>query len=717
MNILHLVQSFDISGRSKVIYDLSYSLEKDGFRFLVASLTSNVRYAFCQNGLRCVNLDKKEGFDISVIWKLIRIIKDEKISLIHTHGKGALLYGVFAKKLSRVKGLVHTVHRADGDLLSENRLVKQLIASFVDKVIAVSDSARLKFTETHNFPLSKTITIYNGIDISKYERNQPIDSGLCELRSKARLIIGTVANLSYDKDLETLLLAFSEVVKIYPDSLLIVAGDGPKANELKRFAEKLGVSEKVKFLGFRNDVPGILQILDIFVLSTRTEGLGIALLEAMAAKVPVVASAVEGVKEVVEDGVSGKLFTYGNPQELKDSIISLLKDKKLCDTFMENGYRRVKNNFSLEKMSGGYERIYSQLIRKKIMHIVLNFDIGGLENLVFEMARMQSKRNEVIVCSLEPEVSSRKIEVDGFKVVYLNRKPGRDFRLLFELHNLLRHERPDIVHTHNIVPLVYGALARFFIKIPVLINTRHGQEDMRKPGFFWNAYDFIITISHSAKDRLLANNKIEPKKIRVIHNGIDISRFNGFKEAGSPVPVEKNGRLVVGTVTRLDHYKDIPNLISGFEKVFNYFGDAELWIIGDGPMKKELEEFVFSKGLGEKVIFWGWQKDIASIDKEMDVFVLPSVTEGISIALLEAMACGRPIVATRVGGNPEIVIDGETGFLVSPKEPDKMAEAIIKVLSDREMAKKMGEAGRRRVEEEFSLERMVREYEKLYKVT
>jgi len=346
--------------------------------------------------------------------------------------------------------------------------------------------------------------------------------------------------------------------------------------------------------------------------------------------------------------------------------------------------------------------------------MVLNLRIGGAENLVCDMARLQSRQgNEVIICSLESQQASlRKVEETGFRIIYLNKRGGKDFRLLFRLVRLLKKEKPDILHTHNKAPLIYGALMRFLTRTPVLVNTRHGQGRLHQSFFIWNAYDFIVAVSHSAKNELLEHNRIEKNKVRVIHNGIDIQRFNILDAADQSL--QKNGKIVIGIVARLDYYKDLPNLITSFQKVLTRINNAELWIVGDGNLRDDVEHRLKVLGLKEKVKLWGWQKDIAFFDRQIDVFVLPSLTEGISLALLEAMACGCPVVATRVGGNPEVVVDGQTGFLVPPKDPEAMAEAIITILQDKRMAQSMGEAGRRRVEEKFSLARMVNEYQKVY---
>ena len=350
----------------------------------------------------------------------------------------------------------------------------------------------------------------------------------------------------------------------------------------------------------------------------------------------------------------------------------------------------------------------------KIMHMVLNLEIGGLENLVCEMARIQTQQgDEVVVCSLDSqEASLRKVEEDGFRIIYLDRRGGKDFRLLFRLVRLLKKEKPDILHTHNKAPLIYGALVRYLTKVPVLVNTRHGELKSYRHSFLLKAHDFIITVSHAVKRGFLETSRIQENKVKVIHDGIDIKKYDGSGAVSQSL--EKNGRLIIGLVARLDHCKDVFNLLNSFQKVVALVNNAELWIVGDGVLRSDLERQADILGLKDKVKFWGWRKDVAAINSAIDIFVLPSVTEGLSLALLEAMACHCPVVATYVGGIPEVVVEGKTGFLVPPKDPNAMAEAILKIASNKELAKQMGNAGRKRVEEEFSLEKMVSEYQKVY---
>jgi glycosyltransferase involved in cell wall biosynthesis len=258
-----------------------------------------------------------------------------------------------AKKLTAARRLVHTAHRSDEDIFTHNSLLEKLITHSVDKVVGVSEAARLSFIRNHGFPKAKTTMIYNGINISLYEA--------IAKRANNGLVIGTVMNFADHKDYDTLILAFDKVLKTYPDSRLILVGDGPNAVKGKELVQGKGITDKVIFMGFRKDVPDLLRTFDVFVISSHTEGLGLAILESMAARVPVVVSYVEGANETIEDGVSGMFFEHGNFEELKDIIISLHENGPLYDSLAENGYRKVASEFSSEKMYRDYKNVYEEL--------------------------------------------------------------------------------------------------------------------------------------------------------------------------------------------------------------------------------------------------------------------------------------------------------------------------------------------------------------------
>ena len=376
MNVLHVVQSFDLSGRSRVIHDLSMGLKASGIESEVACLEGAAGYV--QEEIPCWCMGKREGLDPVLPVRLSRLVRRRNVSVLHTHGKAGLVYGAAASLLAG-KPVLHTVHRADGDVVPGPGWIRRGLLGRAHTVVAVSDAARQRFAKDNGFPESRTVTIYNGIDVARFARVRPgldrnLDgqgsgqgSGSDNDRDEDRdddiecPILGTVANLGKDKDFETLLRAFGGIRAVLPGARLRVAGDGAGRAEIEGLARSEGVDAGVEFLGFTADIPGFLHGLDLFVLSSRTEGLGIAILEAMAAEVPVVASAIGGITEVVKDGETGRLFPGGDHETMTQVAVGLLGDGNERRRLVRNAFSNVSQRFLNERMCEQYWGLYEEL--------------------------------------------------------------------------------------------------------------------------------------------------------------------------------------------------------------------------------------------------------------------------------------------------------------------------------------------------------------------
>ncbi len=359
---------------------------------------------------------------------------------------------------------------------------------------------------------------------------------------------------------------------------------------------------------------------------------------------------------------------------------------------------------------------------KNILHIVLSLKFGGLEKLVVDMTEQLNKGNfTAMICCLEEkgelyeEAVSKNIEV-----FVLNKKKGLDFSFLPKLIKLLRVRDIAIIHNHNAGAAFYGSVAGFFARTQAILSSMHSREKKTSSNIFWqiiwNLNKKIVFVSNDARVRFLKYFGFRRQdKMEVIYNGIDLDKFKINDIANDCFDGNLKNSKIIGTVSRLSKEKDQKTLIDAVKIVSKNRNDIRFLFVGDGPMRNELEEYSIKNGLKECVTFLGFKKDVAESLKNIDIFVLSSLTEGISVSLLESMAAGKPAIVTNVGGNPEIVVDGETGILVPSKDPQKMAESIMKIIQNPDLAKKMGRAGRKRVEGKFSLQRMVREYEQIYK--
>jgi len=349
----------------------------------------------------------------------------------------------------------------------------------------------------------------------------------------------------------------------------------------------------------------------------------------------------------------------------------------------------------------------------RILRIVNSMDIGGLERGVYNLTlKLEQDNFQHVFCCLNKKGHfGEELEKKGIKFYELHKKKGLGLNLIPKIRRIIKKEKPDIIHTHNTDPFQLGTLASLGLNV-IRVHTDHNSfanNESKKALFLNNILsnftDKIICVTNSVKKDLIRKAKIDPKKLTVIYNGSDLTQFN------NKVKKEEFGKNTIGIVARLSREKDIFTLIKAF-KIINKKISSNLLIVGDGPLRNKLEEFV--RGI-KNIQFLGMRTDIPKLMSSFDVYVLSSLTEGNSQTIREAMACSKPVVATNVGGNPELIVHGETGLLVPKKDFVKMAEAIIRLLKDNKLREKMGKAGRKRVEKYFTIQQQARNYERLYK--
>jgi glycosyltransferase involved in cell wall biosynthesis len=304
----------------------------------------------------------------------------------------------------------------------------------------------------------------------------------------------------------------------------------------------------------------------------------------------------------------------------------------------------------------------------------------------------------------------------------MGRGPGLDLDLCARLAGVLRDEGAGLVHTHNAAAHLYGSIAaRLAGRRTRVVHTKHGRNEPDHArrvlaNRLASALSHrVVAVSDDAAAVAVEIERVPARKVITIGNGVDTAAFRpraGAAAAREVLGTPRDG-FHVGCVARLVPVKDHRTLLDAFARFQAVRPDAHLTLVGDGPERAALEEHAALLDLDRAVTFVGARGEVASILAAFDVFALASRSEGISLTLLEAASAGLPVVATRVGGNDEVVVDGETGFLVPAGDPAAFAEALA-VLSERPSRATMGAAGRARVERRFSLERMTGAYAELY---
>jgi sugar transferase (PEP-CTERM/EpsH1 system associated) len=368
--------------------------------------------------------------------------------------------------------------------------------------------------------------------------------------------------------------------------------------------------------------------------------------------------------------------------------------------------------------------------RLLIAHVVYRFDIGGLENGVVNLInRMPQDRFRHAVVSLTEVTDFReRVLRDDVRFVSLHKNPGHAIELLPRVHRLFRQLRPTIVHTRNLAALetVTGA---WLARVPIRVHGEHGRDvsdvdgSSRKYRFVRRAYRPFVThyvaLSKDLQNYLTTAIGVLPEHVTRIVNGVDSRRFRpGSRTVPAGWPFERTGSLVLGTVGRLQPVKNQTLLARAFVRMLDMAPElrsrVRLAIVGDGPLRGEVERILAAGSATQLAWLPGARDDIAPIMAAFDVFVLPSRAEGISNTILEAMASGVPVIATRVGGNAELVEDGATGTLIETGDVDSLARAMLEYASTPARVIRHGVAGRARVEDSFSLDAMVAQYTMLY---
>jgi len=358
-----------------------------------------------------------------------------------------------------------------------------------------------------------------------------------------------------------------------------------------------------------------------------------------------------------------------------------------------------------------------------ILYLANSGDIigGGQISLLGLLKRLnRGKYHPVVVCpavgSLYDELKRIGVETH---IVRMNTLRNLNFLLWVKTINrlvqLIKSKKIQIIHSNGSRATIFGGIAARLTKTPLIWHVRIVNSDKLLDRLLARLASKIIVISKAVSRRFnWLKNKED--KIVLVYNGIDLEKFKpnvGIRKVRGESLSSKTPMVV--TVGRLDWYKGHKYLLEAAEKIVQILPDARFLIVGDGEYRKRLENQVKQLNLDENVIFTGNRKDIPEILAGIDLFVLSSVSEGFGRAVAEAMACAKTVVATKAGGLSEVVEDGITGRLVSPKNSTALAEAIIELLKDKKKAENMGIAGRKRVEKLFSIERNVKSIEELYK--
>ncbi|MCM8812070.1 MAG: glycosyltransferase [Candidatus Omnitrophica bacterium] len=365
----------------------------------------------------------------------------------------------------------------------------------------------------------------------------------------------------------------------------------------------------------------------------------------------------------------------------------------------------------------------------KIVHVIDDLGLGGAQRQLVELLKgLQAMGHETEVIALSEKKASyvQAVQQMGVPLTLIPHEGTWSWGTYRRVKQALAQSRPQIVQTWLFTADLYGRLAARRAGVPHIVSTVRSVEPDKPLHYVWadrflkRWTDRFIVNARAVGDVLRSREGVGSQKISVIYNGLDPALFSPCGANGSfrrEIQVQADVPLI-GIVGRLAPVKDHETFLQAASLVLRNAPEALFLIVGDGDRKERLEKLAVDLGIQKSVRFFQSRQELAGLYGALDLLAVSSVYEGCSNVILEAMAAGKPVVATAVGGNPELVVPEETGLLVPPKKPQKLAAAIQRLIADPALRRRMGERARRRVEEEFTLQRMVQQtllvYEELH---
>lgn len=359
----------------------------------------------------------------------------------------------------------------------------------------------------------------------------------------------------------------------------------------------------------------------------------------------------------------------------------------------------------------------------KVLHLTTDLGLAGRERIIVDLVNdLQAKNYQPSIMCLYQSGQWEDNLNPGVTVTELHKKKKLDLSVIPQIKKYLIDNNITILHCHNPGTLLYGLLAAKWAKTPLVINTEHGfsydlsWKSKLKDQMLYNHTDYITTVSEKLKKDLNSTYTINQNKIQIIKNGIKPNGILEDKDTSKRKYGMSSQMFNIGIIGRLVRVKNHRMILDAMAVLLKNNSPVNLWIVGSGELEEDLREYTQKLGIQGSVVFMGSRTDIPQVLNALDLFVLCSVSEGLSVTLLEAMNAGLPIIATNVGGNSEVIKHERSGLLIELNHTMELVNSILDLMKDRPKAKCLGDNARKRFNEYFTINRMASEIDRLYRM-
>ena len=771
-NILFLNHVSAMSGAEAGLIDLVKALDRERFSAVVAIPSPGpLADALEKGGARVVHVPLRRfvktanplrlaGYLINlaaVVPRLVQLVRDENIAIVHSNSTTAQIYGALAARCAGIPSIWHC-----RDLVNLGMLGRWLIRSST-RVIAISETVARHLAPYDH--AGKVVTLLNGVDVEHF---RPRDLG-AEVRKELgvppdAVLVAMAGQLVPWKNHALFLRAASLAAADLPAARFLIVGDdifGDQAvyrKQIEDLVHELKLTSRVQFIGYRADFARLLEGIGVLVHPADREPFGRVVAEAMAMSKPVVAINSAGPAEIIRNGQDGLLVSPHSPVEIAQAIVRMAKDPALASSIGQAARRRIEADFSLKGHVAKVQTLYESVLTREsrspdgrqeapagasrlacivgefpslsetfVLREILALRDQGFDLLIFSLHHPSSTKRHADAAALLDRVhypaailSGRMVRshfrmllstpwryVRGsFSGAWRGPRGIRDFLLAVDFAALAAQSQVAHLHAHfafmptDVAMLMAGLLGRPF-SFSAHARDIFTQEADALAGKIRSAA-FVMTCTEHGQTHL---RRLAPgvpgERIVLAHHGVDPARF---------APAESTKPLVLA-VGRLEEKKGFIFLLRACGWMAMRDVDFSCIILGAGPQEGALEEELLRCNAGGSTVLQGevTQEELQDYLRAARVLVAPSVLgadgdrDGIPNVLIEAMAMGVPVVATTTGAIREAVTDGENGLLVPPADPEALAHAIVRLLADRELRRRLGEAGRTRVLKQFDI--------------
>jgi glycosyltransferase involved in cell wall biosynthesis len=674
-------------------------------------------------------------------WRTLRYIRRHNPDIIHYFLPGSYLLGGYAATLLRRKHLIMS-RRSQNDYQKKHHKIATVLEHRLHKrmsrVLANSQkvATQLKDEGVNDKQLR---LIYNGVDLDRYSLNaDPEFRESLDIPNDA-LVFTIVANLFFYKGHQDLLHAFANIHSQLPENwvLLCVGRNTGELDSLQKLATKLGLENHIRFLGQRMDIPEIVSASDIGILASHEEGFSNAILEFMACGKPMMVTRVGGNAEAVLDQQCGYVVAPKDSDQMADALLKLATDPQIRDTFGQAARERVSQEFSLTACVDKYKTLYQDVLQTRslsetgkpvILFVINNIGFVYSHRLPIILGAAGAGYEVHVATCFDDNSELKHQDKINYHHIDFNRNsinPVTELKPIIQLIKLYRRIRPDMIHHMCKKSVLYGCLiTRFMPKTPVA-NTVPGlgylfissslkskliTTVLRKGYKFGFKRKHLKTIFQNDDDRELFEKYriVKPGQCVMIRgSGVDIDEFQ-------PTPHQVNKPLVI-IPSRLLWDKGVGEFVEAARNLKD--SGARFALVGDvdplnpASISADTVKSWVDKGIVEH---WGWCDDMVAVLKQADIVCLPSYREGMPKALLEAAACGLPIVTTDAPGCKDVIVHEESGFIVPIKDSEFLTKYLHQLIVSAELRDIMGTKARQRVMENFSTEIIVNHSLEIY---